>query len=381
MKKYTRLIVILAALANVGYAAPFLAIGDGAELFATGTLGVRADDNIFLATKATSDTIWDINPGLTLEFGKNADLKGSLAIVDAFSNYSSHSALNTNLFSGDFSAKYDDAKSKMEFNAGYHELNQNTVDTALAAGGKLTRRNQFQVGAKDEVEVSQITSVAAGVSFEHMDYKVKGYGNFDELKVPINFYYKWTPKTDLSIGYTYDNYQTTIGQDSITHFFNVGIRGELFPDMPLLKGEIAVGVDQRNISGGGSKTEPGLDASVSYEYSQKTTLKFTASNNYSTSPQGVQQKNLSFGGQANFNIDSSWSVNAGLNWRNIAYSRFGTSGPHTDDYIEGTVSANYVVNSWVRLNAGYTYRDNSTNNTNGAKFTGNVFNLSAIFRY
>jgi hypothetical protein len=378
MKKITQLFLALAALASIGKAAPFLAIGDGAELFATGTLGVRADDNIYLSSKATSDTIFDISPGLTLEFGKNAELKGSLALVDAFSNYADHSSINTNLFSADFMANYDDGKSKLSFNAGFHEMNQNTVDTALAAGGKLTRRDQFQVGAKGEVEVSQITSVAVGVNFEHMNYKVSGYGDFDELKVPINFYYKWTPKTDLSFGYTYGNYQTSIGQDSIDHYFNVGMRGEL---MPLLTGEVSVGVDQRNISGGSSKTDPGLSANVTYAYSPKTSFIFNAGNNHSTSPQGVQQKNLSFGGQVKIEIDSAWNVNAGLSWRNIAYSRFGTSGPHEDDYVEGTVGASYVVNSWVKINAAYNYRDNSTNNRNGAEFTGNVFSLSASFRY
>ena len=377
MKKITQLVLALAALASVGNAAPFLAIGDGAELFATGTLAVRADDNIYLSGKATSDTIFDINPGLTLEFGKNAELKGSLSLVDAFSNYADHSDINTNLFSADFMANYDDGKSKLGFNAGFHEMNQNTVDTARAAGGKLTRRDQFQVGAKGEVEVSQITSVAAGVNFEHMNYKVKGYGDFDELKVPINFYYKWTPKTDLSFGYTYANYQTSIGQDSINHYFNVGMRGEL---MPLLTGEVTVGVDQRNISGGGSKTDPGLSANVTYAYSPKTSFIFNAGNDHSTSPQGAQQKNLSFGGKVNVEIDSAWSANAGLNWRNIAYARFGGAAPHVDDYVEGTVGASYVVNSWVKLNASYIYRNNSSDSA-GGEFTGNVFSLSASFRY
>ena len=68
MKKFTQLALALMALAGISHAAPFLAIGDGAELFATGTLGVRADDNIFLSGKATSDTIFDVNPGLTLDF-------------------------------------------------------------------------------------------------------------------------------------------------------------------------------------------------------------------------------------------------------------------------------------------------------------------------
>jgi len=378
MKNYSRLVIAMAACAAASQAAPFLAIGDGAELFVTGTLGVRADDNIFLSTKATSDTIFDINPGLTLEFGKNAELKGALTLVDAFANYSDHSKLNTNLFSGDFKADYSDGKTKLGFNAGYHEMNQNTVDTALAAGGKLTRRDEFVVGAKGEVEVSQITSVGAGVDFQHMNYKVSGYGDFDQLKVPINFYYKWTPKTDISLGYTYTNYQTTIGQDSNDHFFNLGLRGEV---LPLLKGEIAVGVDQRNISGGNSRTDPGLKANLTYEYSPKTSITITAGNDHSTSPQGSQQKNLSFGGKVNVAIDSAWSADAGLNWRNIAYSRFGATGPHEDDYVEGVVGVGYTVNSWVKIRGDYTYRNNSTNNKNGSEFTGNVFSLAATLRY
>jgi hypothetical protein len=378
MKKYTQLVVALAALTSVSNAAPFLAIGDGAELFVTGTLGVRVDDNIFLSANGTNDTIFDIKPGLTLEFGKNAELKGSLTLVDWFTSYSDSSSLNTNLFSGDFVANYDDGKTKLSFNAGFHEMNQNTADTAAAAGGKLTRRDQFQVGAKGEVEITQITSVAVGVNFDHMNYKVTGYGDTDELKVPINFYYKWTEKTSVSLGYTYTNYQTTIGQDSTDHFFNVGLRGEV---LPLLKGEVAVGVDKRNISGGSSKTDPGISANLTYEYSPKTRFVITAGNNHGTSPQGAQQKNLSFGGQAIFDIDSEWSVNAGLNWRNVAYSRFGTSGPHEDDYIEGTIGAAYTISSSVKINAGYIHRKNSTNNSNGSEFSGNEFSVSATFRY
>ena len=359
-------------------AAPFLAIGDGAELFVTGTLGVRSDDNIFLSSKATSDTIWDINPGVTIEFGKNGDVRGSLALVDAFANYSDHSSLNTNLFSGDFVATYDDKKTRMDFNVGYHELNQNTLDTRPSSnGGFLVRRDQFQIGTKGEVETSAITSIAAGVSFEHMNYKLAGYADSDELKVPVSFYYKWTAKTQLSMGYTYSNYQTTIGRDSNDHFFNIGMRGDLLAS---LTGEVKVGVDQRNISGGVSRTDPGLDVNATYEYSPKTKILLTAANRHATTPQGVETKDLSLGAQARFEIDQNWSGTLGLTWRNIAYSRFAV-GPHEDDYIEGLVGVVYVVNSNIRVNAGYTYRDNRSNNANGASFTNNIFGLSVALRY
>ena len=130
-RKYLAAIAAL-TLSIAAPAAPFLAIGDGAELFVTGALGFRSDDNIFLSSKATSDTIWDINPGLSIEFGKNGEVRGALALVDAFANYSDHSFLNTNLFSADFTATYDDKKTKMDFSVAYHELNQNTVEIGRA---------------------------------------------------------------------------------------------------------------------------------------------------------------------------------------------------------------------------------------------------------
>src|SRR6187431_1216288 len=128
MKNFARIALVSAALGSAAHAAPFLAIGDGAELFVTGTLGVRSDDNIFLTGNEVSDTIFDINPGVEITFGKDAALKGALTLVDSFANYSDNSRLNTNLFSGDFRANYDDGKLKLKFNTGFHELNQNSAD-------------------------------------------------------------------------------------------------------------------------------------------------------------------------------------------------------------------------------------------------------------
>ena len=104
-------IALFASFLPVGLAAaPFMAIGDGAELFLTGTLGVRSDDNVYLAKKAESDLIFDIVPGIGVSFGKNAQLKGNLQLSETFNNYTDNSKLNTQLFSGSFNSGYDDGK-------------------------------------------------------------------------------------------------------------------------------------------------------------------------------------------------------------------------------------------------------------------------------
>ncbi len=370
MKNIARIALFTAALGTAAQAAPFLAIGDGAELFVTGTLAVRADDNIFLSNKATSDTIFDINPGVEITFGKNAQLQGALTLVDSFANYSDNSSLNTNLFSGDLRAHYEDGKLKLKFNTGFHELNQNAVDIR-----GLTRRDQFVIGTGAEVEISEITSVAAGVNFDHTYYKgkerKKGYGVSDDLSVPVNFYYKWTPKIDLSAGYRYRNYETTVGKDSTDHFFNVGARGEFTPK---LTGQFAVGVTTRKFEGNGSETLPGFEGNLTYALTPKTTLQFGASNDFGTTPQGQQQKNLSFNGSVLINLNEQWSVNGGISSRSINYYT------RTDDYVEGNLGAGYIVNAYVKLNAAYVYRSNSSK-LPGGDFTNNVFSVAANFRY
>lgn len=368
MKNFARIALVSAALGSAAHAAPFLAIGDGAELFVTGTLGVRSDDNIFLSGNEVSDTIFDINPGVEITFGKDAALKGALTLVDSFANYSDNSKLNTNLFSGDFRANYDDGKLKLKFNTGFHELNQNSADIQ-----GLTRRDQFVIGTGAEVEISQITSVGAGVNFDHTNYKRRTYGDSDDLTVPVNFYYKWTPKVDLSLGYRYRNYETTApgSLDSNDHYFNIGARGEFTPK---LTGQVSAGVTNRELSNGDSKSLPGFEASLTYALTPKTTLQFGGSNDFGTSPQGQQQKNLAFNGSVAINIDEQWSVNGGLSYRAIGYDT------RTDDYFEGSLGANYILNAYVKLNASYVYRSNSSAAL-GGDFTNNVFSISASLRY
>lgn len=366
MKNLVRIAVVTTALGTGANAAPFLAIGDGAELFVTGGLTVRADDNIYLTSNTTSDTIFDLNPGLELTFGKGLPLNGSLTLVDSFSNYSDNSNLNTNLFSGNFAAGFDGAKLKLKFNLGYTESNQNAPDIR-----GLTRRDTFTTGGKFEAEFSEITSFGGGVTFSHANYKRKGYGDSDDLTVPLNIFYKWTPKVDLSVGYSYHENQTTVGSDATDHFFNIGARGEF---TPLLTGSFSFGYRERRLASGGTESLPGLDASLTYALTPKTSIVIGATNDFSTAPQGAQQKNFSLNGSVSTKFNAEWSANAGLSYRAIDYYT------RTDDYVEATLGVSYILNNYVSFNAGYTYRNNSSD-LKGSEFSNNVFSISSNFRY
>ena len=369
-----RLSLVSVALGYSGYAAPFLTIGDGAELFLTGSLGVRADDNIYLARDATSDLIFDITPGAELSFGKNAQLKGKLTLAEAFTSYSDNSALNTNLFSADFVSRFDDGKLRLGYDLSFRELNQNSFDARPALAGLnpgLVRRDNFVTTVSAESEISQKTAVATSLSFTRDNYKRAGYSDTDSITVPIDFYYKWTPKTDLSIGYRYRDTQVQIGQDSTDHFFNVGARGEFSPK---LTGRFAVGLNRRQVGNGGDANQLGLEAKFAYELTPKTSLEFGASNDFGTSPQGQQLKNKTVNAMVTAKLTPEWSVNAGLSWRAIDY------GARTDDYWESQVGTTFIISTNVRMVGSYVYR-NYSSDVRLNEFRNNVFSVAANFRY
>ncbi|MEO6245387.1 MAG: outer membrane beta-barrel protein [Opitutaceae bacterium] len=366
----------LAGLA-IGYsvpAAPFLVIGDGAELFVTGNLGVRADDNIYLARDATSDLIFDLEPGAELAFGKNAQFKGKLALAEAFTSYSDNSALNTNLCAGDFVSRFDDGKLRLGYDLSFRELNQNSFYARPSLAGLapgLVRRDNFATTASAEAEFSQKTAMAVSVGFTRDNYKQTGYADADNLTVPIDFFYKWTPKTDVSIGYRYRDTQVQIGQDSTEHFFNVGARGEFSPK---LIGRFAVGLNRRTLGNGSEANQLGLEAKFAYELTPKTGLEFGASNDFGTSPQGQQLKNKTVNAQITTRFTPEWSVDCRLSWRAIDY------GPRTDDYWEGQLGTVFVVSTNVRLVGAYYYR-NYSSDVRLNEFRNNVFSVAANFRY
>ena len=102
MKTALRSVVTIAALCLAAKAAPFLAMGDSAELFITGTLGIRADDNVLLAANKTSDVIFETSPALYLVYGNNSLTKGHLFYKENINSYIDRDDLNTTLSSVGF---------------------------------------------------------------------------------------------------------------------------------------------------------------------------------------------------------------------------------------------------------------------------------------
>jgi hypothetical protein len=303
-------------------------------------------------------------------FGKGSVTKGNVYYREEFRRYSDADNQNTELSNIGFRSSFDNGVTKADFNASYAQVAQNDNDVNPLGG--IVRRKLTNLGARGEFALSEKTAVSAGISYDKTDYGPSSYTDSDIWSLPVDVYFKATPKLDWSAGYRYRNSELSgTGLDSQDHFFNVGARGEFSPK---LVGQVRVGLTQRSFDVGGDDSQLGLDGSVSYAFSEKTSYRFVMSNDYGSSGTGDSTENFTIGLNTTSRISEQWSLTGGLNLRKIKYSS------RSDDFLEGLVAVSYNLNSIVNFGASYTYRDNSSSLAS-AEFTNNVFSFGANIRY
>ena len=367
MKKQIAALLLASTLSVGASAAPFLAAGDGAELFLTAMVGVQADDNIYLSNSAIDDTVFNINPGLDFRFGEGAQTKGSFKVVEAISRYSDNDQLDTELLSVSFNSSYDDGKTKFNTSASFAELNQNTFDVR-----GLTRRDATNVKLGGEVSVTEKSSIGVDVAYSKTDYKVAtGYSDLKTFTVPVTYYYNVTEKVDLTAGFRYRDTDNQKSVDSKDYAYRLGFRGEFTPKVT---GSLAAGFGSREFDSGGDESILDLEGALNFLLTEKTTLQVNASNDFGNSGSGAEQKTFSVGGNLSTKATDQWTVRAGATMRKLDYYT------RNDDYFEFNLGADFVLNEYVTIIGAYAYRKYDSELV-GSDFKNNVFSIAASLRY
>ena len=366
--------VVFVLVGMVGLSLPgrcALTVGDGSELFLTGTVGFQYDENIFLRTNsAKSDYTTTFTPGLQLVFGQNSLTKGAFTVSEAFARYDRETSQNSNMASVTFNSIYDNGKTKGIFNASYNQVTQNNLDARLF--GILVRRDVTDFSGRGEWSLSDKTSFAAGAGYDRTDYKTAGFVTSNQYSFPADFYYELLPKVDLSVDYRYR--ETDLAQNLPTDtdsFFGVGARGHFTEK---LSGEFHIGYTQRHLGTGGNESLLGTDSNFTYLLSPKTTVLLGVSNDFNNAATGASQKVLSFTGSVRTAFEEGFSGSVAVTYRDLDYAT-----GERDHYWEGTVGVQKQCNKYLTFQAGYTYRNNSSNLP--VDFTDNVFSISGSIRY
>ena len=378
MKHLPRGILLLTCLAST--ASALTRVGETAELFVTGNLSARTDDNIFLSDlDEVDDTIFEISPGLKFVFGQGAQTSGSLEVAESFTRYLDNNDLDDELLSSAFLAGYDDAKLKLDLNLSYRELNQSTRDVR---GTSLVRRDTLGAAFDSRISVSEKTSTGLGINFGDTDYKDPGYIDIEEFAIPFNYYYSLAEKVDLSVGLRYR--ETSLGGgsgDSTDYYYNVGAQGDFTPKF---SGSVSVGFNQRKPDAGDDETSLGTEASLRYLLTEKTSLGLAVSNDFSTSAEGISQKTFTVTPSVTSKFSAQWQGSLGLTYQKIEYFT-----GREDEYTDGRIAVSYIISENATVTLGYNYRSNDSNvaftDTSGrlrtADFDNNVITLSALVRF
>lgn len=368
-----RRLFLLASLTSApAFAAPFLAIGDNAELFLTARTELRFEDNLFLTdSNEESDEVLEFVPGAELMFGKNSLTKGSLAFFERFTAFSSNSELNDTLANVVFNSNYSGAKLNLSTNASFRESNQNTRDTN---GATLVNRNYTNAGVNGEYSLTEKSKLGLGVNYNDTDYKTAGYADQEYYAIPANYFFAISSKVDLSAGVRYSETDVdAAGRDSESFYYNVGARGKFTPK---LSGKFTVGYTVRDNETGGDDGAIGLQSGLSYAYSPKTTLSLDMSNDFETGADanGTENFSVTLGGRTS--LTAALSANASLSYQKYDY----LSINRTDDYIVAGLGLSYAYNEHLNFDAGYSFSENDSN-LGAATFTANVFKIGANIRY
>jgi hypothetical protein len=372
--KTTRSSALAALLSLKAVAAPFLAVGDNAELFLTATVGVANDDNIFLRSAGeVSDTIFTVTPGVDFIFGRNAATSGNAYLRQEILRYSDRSALDSENLAVGINTLYTNGKSKFDFGASYVESASNDISVP----GFILEKATTNLRAMGEIGATEKTSVGAGFKFEQADYKQGGgFRDNDMWEVPVDVYFEYSPKLQTSVGYRYRSTEidrsTAAFPSSKDHFFNVGARGEFTPK---LTGQIRVGYVQRKFdSGRGDKSDIGAQGDLSFAASPKTNVNLGLGSDYGSSATGeyVNTKSISIGSTTR--IDEQWSWNANVAYRDLEYAA------RNDDFMQLGLGLAYTYNAFVNFAGSVSHRTQSSTQA-ASEFDNNVFNLTANIRY
>jgi polysaccharide biosynthesis protein VpsM len=357
------------------------------RLSLTADVGVRHDDNIFLTnTNEVADTIISVTPGIGLQWGQSALTHGHLAYREAYNHYQQDTSPNVALGSGEGDFGYTgDSGFAATLGANYQQLYQTNTDVLAAGGTGLFHTNIFSGSGDVEIPLGVKTGMRAGVGYNQTKYEVDSFTGNSDLSFPLSVFYKITPKTDVSLGYTYSTQKPDKpGPSSKDQYLNVGAHGEFTPK---LSGSFSVGYETRRVADSPKLDIFAFNGAFAYAITPKTNATLSLSRSFNVGALGSNTTDTVYRLGVTSDLSPQWQLSASLGYLNSNYGDaifredpLATPVNRTDHTWEGSLVATYIYTQWLTTSASYNlHTNNSTIPT--VDFTDNVFSLSVGLRY
>ena len=358
---------------------------ENAGIHATVDLGVKHDDNIYLAnTKKVSATILSATPGVAASWGQQSLAHGALGYSETFNRYVHKTDLNVSLGNGSASFGYDNGMVNVGLAGSYQQIYQSNADVLASGRSTLIKTTLTGGSANVETQLGSKTSLAAGGNLSDTKYDLAGFIGNRNTTLPLNFYYKVTPKVDLSLGYSYGSQVPTGGgASSKDNYFNLGARGNFTAK---LAGNFTVGYQTRRVGANPAEHLVAYTGAFDYALTAKTSSTLTVIRNFTASSLGASTKTGAYRLGLKSDLSPQWQLGTSVGYLDASYGAavFRTTGTapaqRTDHSWEGAFNATYIFTEWLTTSLSYNLRHNRST-IPGLDFASNVFSLSASFRY
>jgi hypothetical protein len=329
---------------------------DGArnQIFVFGTFTFAYSSNIFSDSTGRGDYSTTASAGLDLKRRAGIIAVNSTLKVDyqAFQSYTGQDSLNPSLY--------------IEFNkttgrtTGALTINAYRESRSDSAVNLRTNSWNFPLGLSLKYPVNDKLYVTSGSSYLQRRYTdTTALANLTDYSESVDVFYVYTSKLDLSGGYRIRVSQTSLGNDTTDHWFNVGATGGL---LAKLNGTVRVGYQIRDVSGsgGGSFTHVNALASLGWPVTRKLTLNGQLSRDFNTIATGASVDSSSANVSAAYSYNRKLEFNTGLSYGRNLFLGPAALGRH-DDFLGWDAGASYKFNEHLRVGASYTYfRNRST---------------------
>jgi hypothetical protein len=343
-------------------------------------------------------------------------------------SYQDNDHLDTELFHIEALGSYETSRLNLNGSASFDEMKMN--DGTNNVQNDLVELNTIAGDLDAEYRVSPKFSFSAGVRYNETEYQTykDRLADRETTSFPLNIYYELTPKLDLILGYTYsttdiegtssrflrfaestlvpnalilaDTLRDQSGYEKDSHFFNVGLRGNI---LTKLTGYFKIGYraisndestifeqyfDPNNPSLIAQPPAPptstnrddtgmlGLDANLTWMATTKLLVQLALSRDFGAGGEGESSEITRANLVGNYSFNTNWSAMANLGYTGTDYP----DDQREEEQLTGGLRFNYVLNTYWRFSAGYTYTDNDSSRAISS-YDNNSLDLTAILRY
>lgn len=361
------------------------------------TLGVERNDNIFAtATNEESDTIFVINPSITVDttwsnhaFNAHADVRRN--------NYSSFDTESTTDYSFGAGGRIDIARGSSVFGSGSFSRGTEPRTSAGAAGFAAEPirfdTTAFAIGAEHTFNRLRLRG---GYDFAKSDYDSalligggvasQDFRDQNTHRYTLRGDVAISPDTSVFVRYRYNERDfrlsppaVAVNRDSTGYTFDAGLEFDLGG---LARGEIGVGYMKQEYDSPVFGTVDGfsVDGMIEWFPTQLTTLTFTARRGIEDSGIAASAGYIgtSLSAQADHELRRNVILTARVDYANDEYQ-----GIDRDDRRWGaSFQATYMANRNVGFSASYAHLNQSSSGTAAPRdFSTNRFMVSVVLQY